>query len=136
MKKVFQQIVDKDRGDCMRASVASILELPLEAVPNFTDLSTGSIGNWFHVFTDFFFRFGYEFEYNLTKPSLKEIQESDDIDGYYLAVVKSLNIEDRTHMIIINKAGFVVHDPSTRKNYTGTRPDIISIYKFKKRDMT
>jgi hypothetical protein len=35
MKPVFQQLVDHEKGDCWRCCIASILELPAEAVPNF-----------------------------------------------------------------------------------------------------
>jgi hypothetical protein len=35
VKPVFQQVVDKGKGDCWRCCIASILELPAEAVPNF-----------------------------------------------------------------------------------------------------
>jgi hypothetical protein len=35
MKPVYQTIVDPGRGDCWRACIASILELPIEEVPNF-----------------------------------------------------------------------------------------------------
>lgn len=37
MKPVFQKVVDSDKGDCMRACLASLLELDAEQIPNFTD---------------------------------------------------------------------------------------------------
>ena len=37
MIKVFQAVIDKDKGDCMRAAVASLFELGLFEVPNFID---------------------------------------------------------------------------------------------------
>jgi len=37
MRKVFQTIIDRERGDCERACVATILGLPIEDVPNFAD---------------------------------------------------------------------------------------------------
>lgn len=37
MKPVDQIIFDHNRGDCFRACVASILEVPLEEVPNFME---------------------------------------------------------------------------------------------------
>lgn len=33
MKPVYQQIINADRGDCMSACIASLLELPIEEVP-------------------------------------------------------------------------------------------------------
>jgi hypothetical protein len=38
MKPVFQTIVDKDKGNCFAACLASVLEIPLEIVPNFLEL--------------------------------------------------------------------------------------------------
>lgn len=35
MKPVFQTIFDKNHGNCFSAGLASILEVPLETVPNF-----------------------------------------------------------------------------------------------------
>lgn len=37
MKKVYQTIIDSERGDCERACVATILGVPIESVPNFAD---------------------------------------------------------------------------------------------------
>lgn len=33
MKPVFQEIIDAERGDCMTACIASLLELPIASVP-------------------------------------------------------------------------------------------------------
>lgn len=35
MKEVYQTIIDKDKGNCLSAALASILELDIEEVPNF-----------------------------------------------------------------------------------------------------
>lgn len=35
MHKVYQTIVDKGRGDCMRAAIASMFELDILQVPHF-----------------------------------------------------------------------------------------------------
>lgn len=35
MKPVFQELIDEGRGDCFSACLASLLEIPLEAVPKF-----------------------------------------------------------------------------------------------------
>lgn len=42
MKPVYQTIIDKDIGDCLRACVASLLEMPIEVVPNFRQEAKGS----------------------------------------------------------------------------------------------
>ena len=35
MKQIYQECVDAGKGDCMRATVASIFELDMQCVPNF-----------------------------------------------------------------------------------------------------
>lgn len=35
MKRVFQQIIDRNKGDCFSACLASILEIKIEEVPKF-----------------------------------------------------------------------------------------------------
>lgn len=46
MKKVSQTIVNKYTGDCTRACLASLLEVPNDELPNFIELG----GGWFKVF--------------------------------------------------------------------------------------
>lgn len=41
MKPVFQQIIDQQRGDCIRACVATLLNLEPEDVPNFAEAPSG-----------------------------------------------------------------------------------------------
>lgn len=36
MKPIFQTIIDPLQGNCLQAAVASLMDLPLEAVPHFT----------------------------------------------------------------------------------------------------
>ena len=38
MTPVYQTIVDPGIGDCLRAAYASILDLPIESVPNFAEM--------------------------------------------------------------------------------------------------
>jgi hypothetical protein len=44
MIKVFQQVIDKDKGDCWRACIASILEMKSDDVPNFVGLAKKGFG--------------------------------------------------------------------------------------------
>ena len=48
---IYQEIIEPNTGDCLRACVASMLELPLDAVPNFMRLNSLGIINWFHAYT-------------------------------------------------------------------------------------
>lgn len=55
MKPVYQTIIDPRKGNCYSAALASILELPLEDVPNFaadnplSDIDySNAVDNWLH----------------------------------------------------------------------------------------
>ena len=58
MKPVDQTIVDRYHGDCMRAVIASLLELRIEAVPHLMYLPDDK---WFQVMCNFFWALGYNF---------------------------------------------------------------------------
>lgn len=111
MKPVDQTIVSKGKGDCMRACIASLLELPIEAVPNF--LCYGK--EWCVVMINFLDMLGYEF---WGAGTLKRNSISDyHIKGHVMASVKSKNFKDTTHAVIMNLDGLVVHDPSPKKQF-------------------
>lgn len=44
MKPVMQTSTDRDTGDCLRACMASLMDLPLEAVPDLSPAATGPRG--------------------------------------------------------------------------------------------
>lgn len=48
MKPVDQTVFDDTKGDCFRACIASLLELPIEEIPNFVESEdmTGSAKKW------------------------------------------------------------------------------------------
>lgn len=48
MIKVFQQVICKDKGDCWRACIASILEMKSDDVPNFVALAEKGWGKDSH----------------------------------------------------------------------------------------
>jgi len=69
MRPVDQTILAGDsgphKGDCFRACVASILELPIEAVPHFMEMS----GDWFEHFDDWLRKQGlFAMEVRLQEP--------------------------------------------------------------------
>jgi hypothetical protein len=94
----------EERGDCMDAAVASILELPLERVRIAhnddehwwvtTQKALNPLG-WAMVTAD-----ARVYPYSLTGPPV-----------YWLASVPSLNLRGETHMIVMANDQ-VAHDPS------------------------
>lgn len=57
MIPIDQEFVGGGHGDCLRACYASLLELPIDAVPNF--IRHGP--RWFLVLNQFLWSCGYEF---------------------------------------------------------------------------
>lgn len=104
MKPQKQKIVNDKYGDCFAACIASILELPIEVVPN--DHGPGS----HFTRTSFLRQFGLGIEcHNPQGPIWKTHP--------WIASVKSLNYEGGTHAIIMHEGGRVLFDPSTKKCY-------------------
>ena len=141
MIKVEQKEVGKKKGDCMRASIASILELDLQAVPHFTRTKET---RWFSVL--YYFFASYEYIYSgMWWPSQgkRKLLKRDSINGFYLATVNSRTYPKKskiTHMVVMNAAGKVVHDPHPKKKWQGEmlygNPDFKSVYRFRKMNST
>ena len=48
-----------------------------------------------------------------------ELRAEDSFDGFFSASVGSRNFAGKTHSVVIDMQGVVVHDPSPAKNYQG-----------------
>lgn len=124
MKPVEQLVSDGEVGDCMRAVVASLLELQTEQVPHFRLFETlnprklpNKAGGWFSVFSYFLMANGYKLGHNKHFNSGDPLAE-DSINGHFFAVVNSRNFEG-THAVVMDMNGVVVHDPSPTKKWQG-----------------
>jgi len=107
MKKYNQKIVDNGIGDCFRACMATVLQLPIDVLPN--DHSPA----WHGIWAAFLGQFGLDLVYGGPKGAIW-------MGGFWIASVKSLNYKDTTHAIVMDGIK-VFHDPSTKKRYkTGT----------------
>ena len=103
MKPVKQRTVHQGFGDCFAACLASILELPIEAVPSDTSASHQNTVNGFLE------QFGLEITcHNSSGPIWS--------DSPWIAFLKSQNYEGVTHAIIM-KGSLVLFDPSTKTRY-------------------
>lgn len=118
VQPVDQAISCGGRGDCMRATLASLLGLELEAVPHFILLPERL---WNYVFSMFLWALGWSYEgcmsYSKTEPN--NLCLEDSFDGYFYATVPSRNFEGKTHAVVMDMNGVVVHDPSPTKKYQG-----------------
>lgn len=136
MTPVYQKIVDKSKGDCMRATFASLLDIPLYDFPNLIEYK-----NWFEVMCKSLIEFGYEYDgtiYNKIsqalwhpkggcfvkqkwhRPSIitpKCLYKHKGFNGYFYAAVYSPKYfkwtDNCTHAIIIDRDFNIVHDPQT-----------------------
>lgn len=113
MIKNKQLIVNGKTGDCMRACLTSMLDIPnTHKLPNFTEKTkeghyNGGFSKWYKLLREM----GLDFKYDQ-----KKIWRS----GYWMASVKSKNYKGGSHAIVMY-GDKVAHDPSTKKRYrTGT----------------
>jgi hypothetical protein len=138
MKKVFQTVVDPNKGNCMQAVIASLFDKELEEVPNFIECE-----DWFKSLYEFIQPLGYDYHgmfhnknysrlltptfscFNeevwhapsiLTRANLKKYK---GVNGYFFASVlspKYFNYKDgleaHTHAVIVDVNCNVVHDPN------------------------
>lgn len=141
MIKIEQKESHKKTGDCMRASIASLLELDLQAVPHFT---RSSEEKWFSVLYYFFAAYEYLYD-GMWWPTegRRKLLKKHSINGFYLATVYSRTYPKKkkiTHMVVMDATGKVVHDPHPKKKWQGEmlhgNPDFKSVYKFRKMNDT
>lgn len=132
MKKVYQQIVDGQKGDCMRATVASIFEEDIHNVPNFIEYGD----EWWTIFRKYFEAKGYKLTTTLYNPlmynrnileeySLERLSEFTGVNGFFYGHVNSPTynqkgeISGTMHAVVVDKDCNVVHDPNP--NYKGEK---------------
>lgn len=100
-----QLISDKIIGDCYRACIATLLQLPPEVLPN--DFSPRWTRNWDT----------YLEQFGLTLSHSNNSKQPIWISSPWIAFVKSLNYEGGLHAILMHEGGIVLHDPSPKKKY-------------------
>ncbi len=104
MREQKQRIVSNVIGDCFPACMATLLDLPLEVLPN--DHSE----YWFFIWERFLEQFGLKIDYHSAKGAIWSQHP-------WIASVKSKNYENGSHAIIMHNGGDVLFDPSTKKVY-------------------
>ena len=106
MTPVTQSILNGRNGDCLRACVASVLDLELTAVPNFMDANEGDEWEdaWYDEFVKFLLLRGLFPVY--MSPNEAEL---NGVYGYHLIQGKSPR-GDYDH-VVVGLNGRAVHDP-------------------------
>lgn len=121
MTPVLQEIIDKDRGDCVRAVYASLLDLELCQVPHFILFGD----KWFPMLYAFLDVLDYEFAGTefFTSQALQNkkprLYKKYSINGYFAAGVKSATFDGCTHLVVMDQKGTVVHDPNPNQAWLG-----------------
>ena len=138
MKKVYQRIVDANKGDCMQATMASLFDEEYENVPPFIELGDG----WFSEMLKFIKERGYSYDgefhnkqwsrvlmptgscfqedkwHNPSMLTKANLRKSGGVNGFFFAVVlspKFFNYNEgftKTHAVVCDVNFNIVHDPS------------------------
>lgn len=109
MIPVFQTVIDKGRGNCFSAALASILEFKLEEVPYFRIMGEKE---W--IFELFDFLHLNNCEWYGSKYGTDILNYNVGIDGYYIVNGRSrFYVDDPTiHHSVVFFNGKMVHDPN------------------------
>lgn len=100
------------RGNCLRACLASILEIDIDSIPFFEDMDR----EWHTPFFDFLDDNNLEFEgtgyFGVGRPDkMKEFMEYEGIDGYVIVGGKSPRTWVKGGHAVVYKDGKLIHDP-------------------------
>lgn len=118
-----QTITENGSGNCMQAAIASLYDLDMDMVPNFKKFES-TIG-WFPIFFSFINTIGEYCSYG----KITDLTDENSIDGCFYTIVKSRTFEGKTHAVLINKEGIVVHDPNPNKRFQGV--NVLETKEFK-----
>jgi len=118
VKKVYQSRVSNVSGDCLRACVASILELPLEAVPNWLGdaYDAGTPKSWHTAMLEWLMDRGV----NPVEINFKDLHDYRPLPGVFcIASLPSKRFDGSTHAVVgtwVSRGTYtefvVAHDPN------------------------
>lgn len=112
MKPVWQNITGF-YGNCMQATIASLLELDLDQVPHFRLAEKRALKNMI----EFMSEKGYSFTKLLTpKTDLLSVKSEEGVNGYFFAIVRS-KTKGLYHAVVIDRQCNIVHP--TNIKYAG-----------------
>jgi len=122
VKKVYQtkfrgsDAPEGERGNCWQAAVASILELPLECVPDIQVYDEELV--WFDKFRKWLEQHGLGAIGIATGGNIT-------LQGYHLIECKSTTLKNGGLHVVVGLNGEVVHDPNPNANTVGEIVDYI-----------
>ena len=87
-----------EAGDCLRACVASVIELPLESVPHFAQYRQPADSHlWWWALVGFCFAHGWDVTYETEAPEA-------------IAIASGKSVRGHGHVVVVDN-GLLVHDP-------------------------
>ena len=108
MTPVMQTVIHPEKGNCMQASIASLLDMGLDQVPNWIELEEDE---WQMEFLNWLWANGYEFHGEMPGSYIGCIAEyTPGVDGH--VIVKGTSNYLRGHMVVYGLDGELSHDPS------------------------
>ena len=120
MYKIDQIVVDKDNGDCTRACICSILELESGSIPNYIEVGSDWIRDFWTMLKEKGFKYyGIGWPLSEDRPNGHVLSKSISVDGYVLATVPSKTYDSVTHSVVIDLDGIVCHDPNPNNAWLG-----------------
>lgn len=112
MKAVFQTKFStpdgKVRGNCMRACLASMVEVDIDSIPAIEDMSNEE---WFVRFNIWLESVGLEYEGMKNNPSNEDLGNYEGIDGYIMVGGKSPRPYVKAGHGVVFFGSKMVHDP-------------------------
>lgn len=97
----------EEKGDCMAACIASILELSLE------DINIDLHGPyWWENFQMFLFK------YNLAALYIGELTPASEYHGFQIMQFQSLDLPEGDYHAVVGKDGGIVHNPREGRGIT------------------
>jgi len=125
MIKIYQDIEDPEygKGNCLQAAVASLLELQLNEVPDFSTHM-----KWFSALAQFLRDHGHQVDGFVEHQNglHQQMRDAIGVKGYFLGWVYSwaglAQKRDWTHVVLVNKGLYVIHDVSPRNQHVLTYP--------------
>ena len=95
-------------GDCQRAVIASLLELPLEEVPHFNGLSKGDSCEFHELLQEFVGKHGYIW---YSTPFFSGAMAFGSDHAVYHEIAGPSPRDPNTYHAVVGRNGQIVHDP-------------------------
>jgi hypothetical protein len=128
MLKILQNNVDRNSGDCMRAVIASLLELNIQEVPNFIEYNERCYTVLMQFLLDRNYHPCFIYKHNYRTEQLIEIANiCGGINGYFFASVPSQTYEDGSHAVVVDKNLNVIHDPNPNQKCLKLKPEDVTM---------